>query len=117
MEDESSLFGPPAAAAAAADPLATAIHLVVVFLEMRAALLNMAVTWMSKSEGMAIPLARATSDSVRMQFSTLTRWSTDSQEHWETRKAAPSSWTKMGWRVWIYALKRLEIMMYDYYRL
>ena len=45
---------------------------------------------------MAMPLAFATSDSVRMQFSTLTLWSTVSQEHCDTRKAAPKSWTKTG---------------------
>ncbi len=77
-------------------PLATCIHFVVVCLEMSAALLNMAVTWMSRSLGMAMPLALATSDNVLMQFSTFTRWSTDSHEHWETRKAAPNNCTKMG---------------------
>ena len=46
---------------------------------------------MSRSDGMAILLALATSDRVRMQFSTLTLWSTVSHEHCETRNAAPKS--------------------------
>jgi hypothetical protein len=64
---------------------------------------------MSRSDGIAIPLAFATSDSVLMQFSTLTLWSTVSHDDCETRKAAPRSCTNTGWRVWSSKKRRIQI--------
>ena len=40
---------------------------------------------------MGMSLDLATSDKVRMQFSTLSLWSRVSQEHWETLNVAPRS--------------------------
>ena len=50
-------------------------------------------TFISKSDGIAIARAFATSDNVRMQLSTFTLWSTDIETkwHWETLNAALSS--------------------------
>ena len=60
------------------------------------------LTFISRSEGIAIALALATSDKVRMQFSTFTRWSTERVTKWhcETRNPALNSWTNTGCRVW-----------------
>ena len=60
------------------------------------------LTFMSRSEGIAIALALATSDKVRMQFSTFTLWSTERVTKWhcETRNPALNSWTNTGCRVW-----------------
>jgi hypothetical protein len=67
----------------------------------RAGLLKSEVTWLSRSDGMAILRLRAISDKVRMQLSTLWRWEALSQGHWESRKAISiSNWTKTGCRVW-----------------
>ena len=56
-------------------------------------------TWMSSSEGMAMPRDLATSASVLMQLSTPSRWSEVSQAACATRNTAPSSCTNTDCRV------------------
>ena len=76
------------------------------------------LTFISRSEGIAIALALATSDKVRMQFSTFTLWSTERVTKWhcETRNPALNSWTNTGCRVWkkYWKYNSIFVLLYVY---